>query len=361
MDEKKMIVLHLYGSGATIRGIAKTLGISKSTIHRWIQEILAKPKTREKKREEILKDEIWDRIINTLMLTVKEKGRTRALSIARVFELFKNELKAKGIDKERTFRRYLERVIKERFGSWEAFELKRRDKSEFAEFRRPKGKQRREPAEWEIDATAYTFRGELYFFLCVRERWSGMFLKCLVLKAREDTKTLYYNRAFNAQEVAKFLMKLFQKYGLPYKVITDNDQILTSKLIERGLKTLNIQITRTKPYSPSSKIIERAFRDIKDNLRYYVNIYEDFERALEAALEEYNKSEHRFEHFSKPVIPEVLHSQVEYRRVGEEEIRRAFMERFERAVRNNSIRIDNLIYEFIYTRRVRNSEKLEIP
>jgi transposase len=345
MDEKKITALHLYGLGVSIRRIAKELNIPKTTVHRWIQEI--KPKTREKRKEELLKDEIWDRIINALMLTVKEKGRTRAFSIAHVFRLFEQELMAKGIEKERTFRRYLERVIKERFGSWEAFELKRRDRSELAEYRKPKSKQKREKGEWEIDATGYTFKGERYFILAVRERWSGCLLSCMVAKAKEDSLAGHYNKAFNSLDIARFLISLFKEHGLPERIIIDNEKVLIAEIITRGLEYLNIPITRTKPYSPNSKLIERAFRDLKDLLRYYSTTHESFEEALKAAINTYNRTEHRFEHFNEPVVPEILHSTMEYRKVEEDEIRRAFRERFIRTVRNNTIVIENLRYEFI--------------
>jgi len=347
MDKKKM-VLHLYALGTSISRIAKELDISKSTVHRWIQEILAKPKTREERIDSLLQDEIWDRIIHTLMLTAEEKGRTRTLSISKVFRLYEQELTIKGIEKERTFRRYLERVIKERFGSWEGLEMRRRDKSELAEYRKPKGKQRREKGEWEIDATGYPFRGERYFVLAVRERWSGCFLSCMVAKVKEDTQAQHYNKAFNSLDVARFLISLFKEYGLPERIITDNEAVLKAEIITRGLEYLNIPITRTKPHAPNQKLIERGFRDLKDHLRYYTNTHPTFEDALRAAVEMYNKSEHKFEHFTSPVIPEVLHSQVEYRQAEEDELRKAFRERFERVVRNHTITIDNLKYEFIY-------------
>jgi len=348
MDEKKKVVLQLYGWRVPIRRIAEELNIPKSTVHRWIQEMLGKPKAREKRKEELLKDEIWDRIINSLMLTVKEKGRTRTISIARVFEFYKNELMDKGIEKERTFRRYLERVIKERFGSWEAFELKRRDRTEVAQYRKPKMKQRRHPAEWEIDATGYTFKGERFFILAVRERWSGCFLSCMVAKVREDTQAQHYNKAFNSLDVARFLISLFREYGLPERIITDNEAVLKSEIIERGLKALNIPVVRTKPYSPNQKLIERAFRDLKDHLRYFTNTHPTFEDALRSAVEVYNKSEHKFEHFNEPIAPETLHATIEYRKVEEDELRKAFREKFIRTVRNHTITIENLKYEFIY-------------
>jgi hypothetical protein len=102
--------------------------------------------------------------------------------------------------------------------------------------------------------------------------------------------------------------------------------------------------------NPQQKTIERSFRDIKDKLRYALatSAESNFEAALREVVAEYNNQPHRFEHFATPVVPAILHSQVEYRRVDEEEIRRAFMERFIRVVRNNTIQIDNLKYEFIY-------------
>ncbi len=345
MDKRKDAVW-LYGLGYSIRQIAEELNIPKSTVHRWIQETLTKPTTGEKERE-ILQDEIWDRILELLKFSKKEKGRTRTLSISRIYERYKKDLEDRGIESERTFRRRLEEVVKQRFGSWERLELERRDKKEYAEYRKPKAKQRRERGEWEIDATGYSHRNERFFILAVRERWSGCFLSCMVAKAREDTNTLYYNKAFNSTDLARFLISLFREYGLPSKIVIDNEKFLNSELIERGLQILNIPITRTKPYSPNSKLIERAFRDIKDHLRYFTSTHPTFEEALGSAIDVYNKSEHKFEHFAEPVVPSILHSTIEYRKVGEDEIRRAFREKFIRRVRNNTIVIENLVYEFI--------------
>jgi transposase/predicted transcriptional regulator len=343
MDKRKE-ALRLYSLGIPIRRIARVLGIPKSTVERWVKE----PSQAEQKRKDVLQDEIWDRVIELLTFSKEEKGRTRVLSIVQIYKLLEVDLQTRGIRSERTFRRRLEEVIKERFGGWERLELKRRDKSELAEYRKPKGKQKREPATWEIDATAYSWRGERYFILAVRERWSGCFLSCMVAKVKEDTQAQHYNKAFNSLDVARFLISLFREYGVPERIITDNEAVLKAELITRGLEYLNIPVVRTKPYAPNQKLIERSFRDIKDLLRYYTNTHPTFEGALRSAVEMYNKSEHKFEHFSEPVIPEILHSTVEYRQVEEDEIRKAFRERFVRTVRNNAIRIENLVYEFVY-------------
>jgi transposase len=347
MDKRKE-VLRRYALGVPIRRIAKALKVPRSTVARWIEEAKNKLRKKEKQREVVFQDEIWDRILELLRSSKEEKGRTRTLSIACAYRLFELELKDKGIKSERTFRRALEEVIKQRFGSWEKLELERRDKKEYAEYRKPKGKQRREKGEWEIDATGYTFKGERYFILAVRERWSGCFLSCMVARAKEDSLAGHYNKAFSALNVAKFLISLFKEYGLPERVITDNEAVLKAEIITRGLEYLNIPITRTKPYSPNSKIIERAFRDLKDHLRYFTNTHPTFEEALKAAINTYNRTEHRFEHFNEPVVPEILHSRIEYRRAEEDELRKAFREKFIRVVRNHTITIENLKYEFIY-------------
>jgi len=346
MDKRKE-VLRLHALGIPIRRIAKTLKAPRSTVARWIEEVKPR-KQKEKQKEAVFQDEIWDRILELLRSSKEEKGRTRTLSIAYAYRLFELELKDKGIKSERTFRRVLEEVIKQKFGSWEKLELERRDKKEYAEYRKSKGKQRRERGEWEIDATSYTFKGERYFILAVRERWSGCFLSCMVAKVREDTQAQHYNKAFNSLDVARFLISLFREYGLPERIITDNEAVLKAAIITRGLEYLNIPITRTKPHAPNQKLIERAFRDLKDHLRYFTNTHPSFEEALRSAIEQYNRTEHRFEHFNEPVVPEHLHATIEYRTVEEDELRKAFREKFIRTVRNHTITIDNLKYEFIY-------------
>jgi len=346
MDEKRLQALTLYSLGVPIRRIGRILGIPKSTVERWVKEPL---KTEERRKEALLlQDEIWDRVLELLRFTKEEKGRTRTLSISQVYRLLEVDLQARGIRSERTFRRRLEEVIKQRFGSWEKLELSRRNKEELAEYRRPKAKQRREPATWEIDATGYSWEGKRYFILAARERWSGFFLSYMTVEATEDTNTFYYNKAFSALDVSRFFIDLFKKYGLPERVVIDNELTLRAEIIMRGLEYLNIQITRTKPYSPNSKLIERAFRDLKDLLRYYIATHESFEEAIKEAINTYNRTEHRFEHFQTPVIPEHLHATIEYRQVEEDELRRAFREKFIRVVRNHTITIDNLKYEFIY-------------
>jgi transposase len=165
---------------------------------------------------------------------------------------------------------------------------------------------------------------------------------------REDTQAQHYNKAFNSLDVARFLISLFKEYGLPERIITDNEAVLKAEIVERGLQALNIPVVRTRPYSPNQKLIERAFRDLKDQLRYFTSTHTTFEDALKSAIEQYNRTEHRFEHFNEPVIPEHLHATIEYRHVEEDELRKAFREKFIRTVRNHTITIDNLKYEFIY-------------
>jgi hypothetical protein len=91
-------------------------------------------------------------------------------------------------------------------------------------------------------------------------------------------------------------------------------------------------------------------------LRYYIATHQSFEDALRTVIESYNRAEHRFEHFNEPVVPEILHQTIKYRQAEIDEIRTAFRERFVRVVRNNSIVIDNLVYEFYYRQEERYGE-----
>ncbi|MCI4453555.1 MAG: transposase [Thermodesulfobacterium sp.] len=355
-ERKKGEALHLYGLGYKISKIAKRLKLPKSTVYRWVTET-PKQSKREVKKKELLNDEIWERIVGLLLFSYKEKGRGRTLSVSQIYEDLKDELETRGILSERTFRRRLEDYIILRFGGWEGLEMERRDKKELSEYKQPKGKLKREAGTWEVDASGFPWNGETYFMLLARERWSGFIVGHTVVKAKQ-TGTTYYNKAFNAQSIARFLVRLFTIWGVPREVITDNEKALVADFVQEGLEKLGVRPRRVRPHNPQGKLLERVFRDIKDILRYKLATHPNktFEEALEEAIEEYNNKQHRFENFSSPVIPSVLHQQVEveYRRVDEETIRRAFMERHIRVVRNNSIRIENLIYEFYhpYTERI---------
>jgi len=359
MDKKQVIAkaVRLYSQGYSLRQIQqilKKVGVKVhfSTIKRWID---AELRLQNEKKVE-LSEELKSRIIDLLLITNKEKGKSRFLSLRQIYKLLEVDLQFAGISSYQKWYRFIRNFIKEEFGSYEKLQQKRLDKKEVVKYITSRGKLTRNPAEWEIDATGYSYGGKHYHIFITRERYSGCFLDAFYKEVKEDTNVQYYNRAFSTLDIALYLMNLFEKYGLPEKIITDNEAILKTELIKNGLEKLNIKHRNTIPGRPNQKLIERAFRDLKDTLRYYIKTHQNFEDALKTAIETYNRSEHKFEHFNEPVIPEILHQSIKYRQVDIDSIRLAFRERFVRTIRNNTITIDNLAYEFYYPQEQRYGE-----
>jgi Integrase core domain. len=360
MDREKIKkeVLKYYFQGYSLRQITKIMSkigikVHFSTVKRWID---AELKLQEKEKKIELPEDLRARIKDLLLLNNKEKGRTRTLSLSIIYKLLEMDLRLYGINSKTSWYRFIKGFIKEEFGSYEKLQRKRLDKRELSKNIISKGKLSRNPAEWEIDATGYSFNGKHYHIFICRERFSGYFLDFFIKEVKEDTGTGYYNRAFSSLDIALFLMSLFERFGLPEVIITDNEAILKTELITKGLAKLNIKHRNTVAGRPNQKLIERAFRDLKGMLRYYIATHQSFEDALRTVIESYNRAEHRFEHFNEPVVPEILHQTIKYRQAEIDEIRTAFRERFVRVVRNNSIVIDNLVYEFYYRQEERYGE-----
>lgn len=350
--EKRAEAKKLHLQGFSIRQIAKALGVSHTTVMRW----LSSTQTKEPWVVQVYKkmsEDVRNRLRNLLSISTYEKGKTRVLSYAQIFRLLEVELSCLGIDSLHKFYRFIDYFVQKEYGSKERLELPRRSKKETAKFKTSKGKVKRTPGVVELDATGYTWKGKLYFLLLAREIYSGYFFDPYVIEAK-DSSVKHYNKAINSYDIAKYLISLFEDFGLPSAIKTDNEKALTSELISNALKELGVEIIKTKLYSPSQKLIERAIRDLKDTLRH-INT-ESFEEAVLQAIEIYNRSEHRFEHFAHPVIPSALVQSVEFRPVDPDALRFAFAERFLRTVRENTIQIQSLKYEFYYEHYPRSSD-----
>ncbi|MBX0310259.1 MAG: hypothetical protein JHC31_00380 [Sulfurihydrogenibium sp.] len=360
MDRGKLkkMALEYYLQGYSLRQIYQILKekVHFTTIKRWVDAELKLQKEKEKKTE--IPDDLKQRIKNLLLLGNKEKGKTRTLSLSQIYKLLEVDLKMIKINSKTSWYRFIKNFVKEEFGSYEKLQRKRLDKKEMSKHIVSKGKLSRNQREWEIDATGYSYGGKHYHVFICRERWSGCFLDVFHKEVKEDTNVQYYNRAFSTIDIALYLMSLFEKYGLPDKIICDNEAILKTDLIINGLEKLGIKYRNTTAGRPNQKLIERSFRDLKGMLRYYITTHQSFEEALRVSIETYNRTEHRFEHFNEPVVPEVLHSAIRqtYRQADIDEIRLAFREKFIRTVRNNSITIGNLVYEFYYPQEQRFGE-----
>ena len=339
--------VRLYTEGYSLRQIQTILnkvGIKAhfTTIKYWIDREI---QTQKEKTIQI-PQELKQKIKELLMLKNKEKGKSRFLSFRQIYKLIEMDLQMIGITSYQSWNRIVKDFINQEFGSYEKLQQKRLDKRETSKNIISKGKLSRNPAEWEIDATGYSYNGKHYHIFIARERWSGCFLDAFYKEVKEDTNVQYYNRAFSTLDIALYLMSLFEKYGLPEKIITDNEAILKTELITKGLEKLGIKHRNTIPGRPNQKLIERSFRDLKDKLRYYTQTHGEFADALKTSIEMYNREEHKFEHLNEPVIPEILHQTIQYKQANIDDIRLAFRERHVRTVRNNSITIDNLVYEF---------------
>jgi len=345
--EVRITAYELFLQGYSLRQIQTILNkvgckASFVTIKRWIDmEIQIQKEKRIK-----IPEELKQRIRDLLLLKNKEKGKSRFLSFRQIYKLLEVDLQMIGITSYQSWNRIVKDFINQEWGSYEKLQQKRLDKKETSKNIVSKGKLSREAGTWEIDATGYSYNGKHYHIFIARERYSGCFLDAFYKEVKEDTNVQYYNRAFSTLDIALYLMSLFEKYGLPEKIITDNEAILKTELITTGLEKLGIKHRSTIPGRPNQKLIERAFRDLKDSLRYYINTHQSFEQALKTAIETYNRSEHKFEHLNEPVIPEILHQTIQYKQANIDDIRLAFRERFVRTVRNNTITIDNLAYEF---------------
>lgn len=259
--DKRTEAKKLYLQGFSIRQIAKILQVSHTTVLRWLSSTPTKePWVVQVYRQ--MSEDVRNRLRNLLSISTYEKGKTRVLSYAQIYKLLEIELRCLGIDSLHKFYRFIDYFVQKEYGSKERLEVLRRGKKETAKFKTSKGKVKRTPGVIEIDATGYTFRGKLYVLLLAREVYSGYFFDPYLVEAK-DNGIKYYN-TITSYDIAKYLISIFEEFGLPDAIKTDNEKALTSELITNALKELNVNIIRTKPYSPNQKLIERAIRDLKD-------------------------------------------------------------------------------------------------
>jgi len=348
MREKKIEAKKLHAMGFSMRQIAKVLGVSHPTISRWLKEDStprADPYIQLYKRTP---HKLKSRLKALLELSSSEKGRSRVLSKKAIFRRLELDLSMLGISSYHKFCKYLEVFIREEYGSKEKLEKKRRPRKELPRYHTPKGSVIREPAVVEIDATGYTVGDRLYTILLAIDTYSMHFFEPMVVENKtKDIK--HYNKAINGYDLAEYLIHIFSEYGLPYALKYDGDKVMNNELISRGLKRLGVRTIRA--YLPNQKVIERAFRDIKDELRYLTHNVQERELVFEKiadAVNTYNMREHTFKHLgNRPVIPQELFSQLShhYSPVSEDELRKAFREEAIRTVRNNTVQWDGSLYE----------------
>lgn len=340
MKDRERKILKLRQAGLSIRQIAQALGLPVSTVYRVLKQEKGKKGRPEKYTTDILPAQVKEKLKSLLLHTSVEKGKKRTTSLRRIFSLLELDLRMVGVNTLYGFYKLTENFVREEWGSWEKLELVRKGVKEAPKVSR--GKIARDKGVVEIDATGYSYKGKNYSVMLAMELYSMRVLGFYVIENKERQAT-HYNKAFSSLDVAKFMLSLFTDYGVPAGIKTDNEKILTSEHITRALKELDIEIRRTKPCQANQKLIERVIRELKDIARTLKT--ESIEDLFANAIEIYNRSEHSFEHFQRPVAPAEIPLEG-FKEVDEDTLRRAFAERFERVVRNNTITIDNLKYEF---------------
>ncbi len=178
----------------------------------------------------------------------------------------------------------------------------------------------------------------------------------------KEKEVKFYNKAFNSRNVARFLIEIFSTWGVPQEMISDSDPVLRNEYTNNALGLLNIHRTFVKHANQNP--IERYIREIKEWIRANKifserpKTREEIYEKVKLAIDWFNRTEHKFEHFKEPVVPqEILPASLrEYTREEEHVIRDRFMEIEERVVRNNTITWDTYKYEFILPERLREGE-----
>ncbi len=346
MRDKKLEALKLRAAGMSYREIARYLGVSHPTVMRWLKGESTKKEPLHERAYKTMSRDLRNRLKILLETVASEKGRSRTLSRRSIYRKLELELGMLGIKNYSSFLRFLDLFIEQEYGSREKLEKKRRPKKETPKYHVSKGSVTREPALIEIDATGYTVGDRLYTILLAIDTYSMHFFDPMIVENKtKDIK--HYNKAINGHDLAKYLIHIFSTYGVPHAVKYDGDKVMNNELISRGLKRLNIKSIRA--YLPNQKVIERAFRDLKDEIRYLVTTIKDQEEVYDKiadAVNNYNITEHNFKHIGKSVPQETFEATKRYYTpISEDQLRKAFREEAERTIRNNTIQWGGLFYE----------------
>lgn len=331
----------LFQKGMTISEIAKALGLSYHQVYHMLRY---EPKKTEDWRiaylEELKKHGIDEKLKKFLTYKEKRKGKDVYLKFSEIQERLYGDLFIHGIKKLGKTRWYefLRFFVSTEMGlTWEEFVAKRKGKP------LPKGSIMREEGLIEVDATGFTFFGKNYSVMLCIDNTLGFILSYMVVENKEkDAK--HYNKAFDKFDVAKFLQDTFIAYGIPKMLKSDNERVIKNEYIKNALERLGIKHIRTIPGQPQQKLIENFIGHIK---AYTIGIKtSSINELLDYAINRWNMSPHRFKHLEKPVIPAEIFKGYDKR--SEEEIIKAFAIREKRVLRNNTISVNGVLYEFIY-------------
>ena len=347
--EIRSLILSLYKQGYTVKEISKILNINYFKVYHVINY---KPKKQRKLSPDMeLYEKVkaigLDRKLKELLLkTVEKKGKVYRIPYSTVKKIFYSlpEVQKAGLPvlgKSKWYE-FINLFINSEFGSVEKY-LSLIDPKHTSHKPLPKGFIERETALVEIDGTDMTIAGKQYSVLLAADLFSGFILGFRATLKKEKGGTTDKN-AFSSLDVAEFLFEIFTTYGIPRKIKTDNAKNLTAKYLEKVINRLNIEQVKRKAYRPWQALIERINKDIKA----YQFVYEggEIDDFLRQAIRNYNLSEHKYAHIEESVIPAELfeYSQVDYRSIDTDTLRKAFLIEEERTLRNGIIKWEGKTY-----------------
>lgn len=341
-------VKELSSKGMTIKEIARTLGLSYHQVYHLLHYDVKREKG-DWRREYLdrLKEAGLDRKLQKL-LTYKEtrKGREVYLTLAEIKRRIEVELAVHGINplgKTRWYE-FLRFFLSAEMGmTWKQFIAKRKNKV------LPKGSITREKGILEIDATGFTLGGKNYSVFFALDVYSGFILSYTVVENKEKNAK-HYNKAFDRFDVAKFLQDTFLAYGLPVAVKSDNEKVIKNRHVMGALARLGVKHIKTIPGQPQQKLIENVIGNLK---KYTVGFETDsITDFLDYAVNRWNAEAHKFKHLDRAVVPVEVFPQEAYRKVDDEEILKAFAVRERKVLRNNSVSVNGITYEFVYPGRL---------
>lgn len=342
-----------------IREYARIVGVSHTTIRRWREEFM---RAKERKTQHIhtlylkMPPELKERLRGLLLYSKEEKTRTRTIPKAKIYKFLELDLSMLGVKNKTQGLKLISHFVEQEFGSWEKLEAKRRPRKELPKFRTPKGKLERFIGLMELDATGYTHDdGTTIYVFLAQDTYTGYIFDEFVITVKSKDGPKHHNKAFNSRNLAKYMMHLFTTYGVPEKIRIDGDMSLNNEYLTSALKRLGIKLNVVR--LANQKLIERTIGELKNWLRSFKDVEKVRER-VKSARESYNRSEHKYEHFKEPVVPQNLLPLIYkgYSHKEEEEIRHAFMEQEVRSVQNNTLRWDGYLYTFIMPAKLREGE-----
>ena len=350
------------------RELARMLGVSHPTIARWRKNLHPLRETKQSRIEKLylsMDESLKAKLKAMLENLSSRKGISRRTSRSKIYQLLEVDFMALGVKDKTEGLKLISYFVEKEYGSWENLEQKTRPRKEKPRYRTAKGKIQREPATLSIDATGYTFRlrdgskeYQVSVFLAC-DVYSGCIYPEPLLVENTEKAVLFYNKAFNSRNLAKWLIEIFTSWGVPQKVISDKDPVIKNEYIKSAFYLLGIEHLFTK--HPNQNPIERYIREIKEWLSADLERVKSKEEIIEKfriAIERFNRTSHRFDHFKEPVIPEEIlpASLREYVKEEENKIRQSFMECAIRAVRNSTITWDGYKYVFNLPAKLREGE-----